>query len=324
MAASLWRRLARPLALHGTGQPTVASFEADWSAISPAGLGMVFKELLAHLLGAPPPAELHKDFYALGGQHRTWSKNLDLEDIYFHRHFVEGVETGFLVRGVIFDMPALIQTSREDLFCPTAVDMLWLHKIRLLEIPFVVRTFSCLPANSVVCDGYSTEHCGFFAEHVKAVPKRWDEWTTMVDSTTTEKLKDPTESVSASDVLQKLGLKGLSSFEAKLPSASEVEPPASKTKLQEKQKLEEVLGSGDSIRAKYMLKIQAKKVAADARREQGNLEIASPSGSRLTAGDRDWQAMAGASGLVRYLEVRVFFVSLTYFNVWQVLLHHLS
>eukprot|EP00246_Nothoceros_aenigmaticus_P012777 TRINITY_DN410_c0_g1_i5.p1 TRINITY_DN410_c0_g1~~TRINITY_DN410_c0_g1_i5.p1 ORF type:complete len:290 (-),score=62.01 TRINITY_DN410_c0_g1_i5:454-1323(-) len=83
-----------------------------------------------------------------------------------------------------------------------------------------------------------------------------------------------------------------------------VEQQASKSKLQEKQELEEVIGAGDSIRAKYMLKIQEKKMAADARREQGNLEMTSSSGSRLAVGDRGWQAMAGAPGLVRYFEER--------------------
>jgi hypothetical protein len=80
--------------------------EADWSAISPAGLGLVFKELLADFMGAPPPPDVlsAREFYK-----RAW-KTANISDIYFqHRHLVGIIPQGFLVRGIVYDMPSLIQ-----------------------------------------------------------------------------------------------------------------------------------------------------------------------------------------------------------------------
>jgi len=80
--------------------------EADWSAISPSGLGLVFKELLADFMGAPPPPDVleAREFYK-----RAW-KTASVADIYFQsRHSVGTIRQGFLVRGIIYDMPSLIQ-----------------------------------------------------------------------------------------------------------------------------------------------------------------------------------------------------------------------
>lgn len=82
--------------------------EADWSAISPSGLGLVFKELLADFMGAPPPPDVleAREFYK-----RAW-KTANVSDIYFqHRHSVGPVKQGFLVRGIIYDMPSLVQKA---------------------------------------------------------------------------------------------------------------------------------------------------------------------------------------------------------------------
>lgn len=99
--ASVLRRIFKVPMHHGQQK----AFEADWSAISPAGLGLMFKELLSDFIGAPPPPEVleAREFYK-----RAW-KTANVSDIYLQRHFTGPIETGFLVRGVIYDMPSLIQ-----------------------------------------------------------------------------------------------------------------------------------------------------------------------------------------------------------------------
>ena len=103
MAAAVLRRFlkvapARPL----------LQLEADWSAISPAGLGLVFKELLADFMGAPPPPDV---LAARAAYQRVW-KTANVADIYFqHRHLAGIIPHGFLVRGIVYDMPSLIQTA---------------------------------------------------------------------------------------------------------------------------------------------------------------------------------------------------------------------
>lgn len=88
-------------------QRPVLEFEADWSAISPAGLGLLFKELLSDFMGAPPPPEVleAREFYK-----RAW-KTANVADIYFNRQMVGSTKPGFLVRAVIYDMPSLIQKT---------------------------------------------------------------------------------------------------------------------------------------------------------------------------------------------------------------------
>lgn len=88
-------------------QRPVLEFEADWSAISPAGLGLVFKELLSDFMGAPPPPEVleARELYK-----RAW-KTANVADIYFKRQMVGSTKPGFLVRAVIYDMPSLIQKT---------------------------------------------------------------------------------------------------------------------------------------------------------------------------------------------------------------------
>jgi hypothetical protein len=66
----------------------------------------VFKELLADFMGAPPPPDVleAREFYK-----RAW-KTANISDIYFqHRQLVGIIPQGFLVRGIVYDMPSLIQ-----------------------------------------------------------------------------------------------------------------------------------------------------------------------------------------------------------------------
>ncbi len=107
MAKSMMRSLRHTFVAAPSKVAEEATFQVDWSAISPSGLGLVFKELLADLIGAPPLPEVlrERELYK-----RSWNRT-DISSIYLQRHLVGPVETGFLVRGVIFDMPSLMQWS---------------------------------------------------------------------------------------------------------------------------------------------------------------------------------------------------------------------
>lgn len=241
--------------------------EADWSAISPAGLGLVFKELLADFMGAPPPPDVleAREFYK-----RAW-KTANVSDIYFHQPGAMR-QPGFLVRGIIYDMPSLIHKERKR------------------------------PADSSETALASTTS----SNDTDNQPEKYDvkrrDWSSMLIDFDTDagKSKSDDTTVSADQVIENLGLKAVvPGLKDRVVKRNDVKP---KTKMEEKQALEEVMGRGDSIRAKYAAKIFQKKMLAEARREQAKLGIFPTAAPK--ASSKGWQAMPGAPALVRYLEER--------------------
>ncbi|KAG0592289.1 hypothetical protein KC19_1G239600 [Ceratodon purpureus] len=265
MAAVLRRLLKVP--------PTrpLLELEADWSVISPGGLGLVFKELLADFMGAPPPPDVleAREFYK-----RAW-KTANVADIYFqHRHLAGIIPQGFLVRGIVYDMPSLIQKE---------------HKI-----PAITASSDDSPTSTKAAEP---------AEKYDVKRRDWSSLLIDFDTDAQVKKGDDT-TVSADQVIESLGLKAVApGLQNRVGTAStglkNVKP---KSKMEEKQALEEVMGRGDSIRAKYATKIFQKKMLAEARREQAKLGIFPTAAPK--ASSRGWQVMPGAPALVRYLEER--------------------
>jgi len=248
-------------------QRPVLEFEADWSAISPAGLGLLFKELLSDFMGAPPPPEVleAREFYK-----RAW-KTANVADIYFNRQMVGSTKPGFLVRAVIYDMPSLIQKTEK------------------------------LASGNLVP---TTSKNGSNDDRVEKLDVTRRDWASLLDLDTNAEANEKgraEEAVSADQVMESLGLKAIPGLQNRVGSITgQKEKP--KSRMEEKQALEEVMGRGDSIRAKYAGKIFQKKMLAEARREQAKLGMVPTVGPK--ASSKGWQAMPGAPALVRYLEER--------------------
>ncbi|XP_024377896.1 uncharacterized protein [Physcomitrium patens] len=252
--------------------------EADWSAVSPAGLGLLFKELLADFMGAPPPPEVleAREFYK-----RAW-KTANIADIYFrNRHIFSATNPGFLVRGIIYDMPSLIYRDHK---APTNT------------------------SESMLASSTSSSTSSSTAEPVEKYDVKRRDWSSLLLDFDTVEAKNNTKAddtaVSADQVMESLGLKAVvpglkDRVGITLPGRKEMKP---RSKMEEKQALEEVMGRGDSIRAKYAAKIFQKKMLAEARREQAKLGIFLTASPR--ASSKGWQAMPGAPALVRYMEER--------------------
>ncbi|KAJ7571058.1 hypothetical protein O6H91_01G147300 [Diphasiastrum complanatum] len=253
------RRLVR---VHKRDDFPPMSFEADWSAISAAGLSEVFKELLADFVGVPPDPNKKKQRRL--GWH-FWS-SADIRDIYSQKHFAEGAENGFLVRGVIYDMSALIRANN--------------------------RSLSSQPLS--VNPGKDLD------------PRKSKDWTSLIHENLNLESRvevGKLQNVDASEVMERLGLKGVVGIEERV-GISKFRTDSKKNKLEAKQALEEIIGTGDSIRAKYVERIQHKKMMAEARREQAKLGITPTAAPRLKGPGAGLQAMPGSPALVRYLEER--------------------
>lgn len=85
--------------------------EVDWSVLSGAGLGLVFRALFTDLAGAPPPPELAAERLQYSKQ--AW-RQATVEETYFHRNLATSLTKGSLIRGVIYNMPSLIQPPKRD------------------------------------------------------------------------------------------------------------------------------------------------------------------------------------------------------------------
>ncbi|CAK9227269.1 unnamed protein product [Sphagnum troendelagicum] len=278
MAKSMMRSLRHTFVAAPSKVAEEATFQVDWSAISPSGLGLVFKELLADLIGAPPLPEVlrERELYK-----RSWNRT-DISSIYLQRHLVGPIETGFLVRGVIFDMPSLIQW--------------WPQERRQSSTPTVSSASSSSSTSGKV-------------DLVERMDVKRRDWASLLDINTTVEAKDDAKAVqhavSANEIIESLGLKTVVPGLQDRIGAIPVRKQKLKSRMEERQALEEIMGRGDSIRAKYADKIYQKKMLAEARREQEKLGIvptANPSSPGASA--RGWQAMPGAPALVRYIEER--------------------
>ncbi|CAM6129564.1 unnamed protein product [Calypogeia fissa] len=236
--------------------------EVDWSVLSGAGLGLVFKALLADLAGAPPPPEWEAERLQYSKQ--AW-RQTNVEETYFHRNLATSVTKGFLIRGVIYDMPSLIQSRKRI---------------------------------EAVAQGVNG------SELTGKKDFKTRDWMSLVDADIRKESQRPKSeyaegSVKASDVVEKLGLKGV------VPGlADRVEGGGGKSNTYKKQNLEALLGKVDGIRAKYADKIRTKKLLADARHEQRELGITDNPALRSTGSKKGWRIVPGSPVLIRYLEKR--------------------
>lgn len=107
--------------------------------------------------------------------------------------------------------------------------------------------------------------------------------------------------VTAAEVAQRLGVGHITGLQQRTVDCNKM---TRRSKLEEKQKLESILGTGDSVRAKYMEKIRQKKMMAEARRDRDRFSINPPPAPPMGSSDKAWQVTPGSSALVRYLEER--------------------
>ncbi|XP_002991578.2 uncharacterized protein LOC9631906 [Selaginella moellendorffii] len=228
------------------------SFEVDWSVFSMVHIQTTIQEMLFTLAGlALPEEQQHKQAFRI--ENGNWRTNLDVKELYLRRELRDGVETGFLVRGVIYDMAALAIPPQE-------------RGKRIKEM-----------ASSGSRD-----------------------WSNLVHENVNETV-GKVEDVSAEQVMEKLGLKYVGALQEKIGSGSVSSAAAlRKKKLQEKQGLEEILGRGDSIRAKYAERLRHKQALADARQEQAKLGVV----ITTSPGEKDSSVLPGCPALIRYLEER--------------------
>lgn len=107
--------------------------------------------------------------------------------------------------------------------------------------------------------------------------------------------------VTAAEVAQRLGVGHIPGLQQKTVDCNKI---TRRSKLEEKQKLESILGTGNSVRAKYMEKIRQKKMMAEARRDRERFGINPSPAPPIRPSDKAWQVTPGSPALVRYLEER--------------------
>ncbi|XP_057826954.2 uncharacterized protein LOC131038524 isoform X4 [Cryptomeria japonica] len=130
------------------------------------------------------------------------------------------------------------------------------------------------------------------------------DWSNLIpaftsSSTSTSTGTSCSSAVTASEVAQRLGVHNLPGLQDKILTES-------KGRLAKKQMLEEVMGRGDSARDKYMEKIRAKKMMAQARRERERFSINTSTNAytaQSTPSQKAWSITPSSPALVRYLEV---------------------
>ncbi|XP_057826952.2 uncharacterized protein LOC131038524 isoform X2 [Cryptomeria japonica] len=131
------------------------------------------------------------------------------------------------------------------------------------------------------------------------------DWSNLIpaftsSSTSTSTGTSCSSAVTASEVAQRLGVHNLPGLQDKILTES-------KGRLAKKQMLEEVMGRGDSARDKYMEKIRAKKMMAQARRERERFSINTSTNAytaQSTPSQKAWSITPSSPALVRYLEER--------------------
>lgn len=107
--------------------------------------------------------------------------------------------------------------------------------------------------------------------------------------------------VTAAEVAQRLGVGNIPGLQQMTAGSNKI---TWQSKLEEKQKLESILGTRDSVRAKYMEKIRQKKMMAEARRERDRFGINPLPVPPTGPSDKAWNVTPGSPALVRYLEER--------------------
>lgn len=130
------------------------------------------------------------------------------------------------------------------------------------------------------------------------------DWSNLIPAFTNSSTITSTDAcppvVTASEVMQKLGVQNL-------PGLQDGILTERKETLAKKQMLEEVMGRGDSVRDKYMEKITAKKMLAQARRERERFSINTNTGgytAQSSLSQKAWSITRSSPALVRYLEER--------------------
>eukprot|EP01018_Ginkgo_biloba_P003567 Gb_36605 [translate_table: standard] len=258
MGGGMLKRLWRP------GELNRPVLEVDWSVISLSSISLIFRELLADLLGVPRPPDRFRSRF--GCSLDTWRK-VDVKDLY-RRH---STGTRFLIKGVIYDMSSLM------------------------------RKYDSRTESKTHCNDKNVNAEADSAESLL----RGKDWTSIIHMDLKEKPKrDATAellTVSAADVVERLGVQRIPGLQERIV---DVNRNARQRKLEEKQKFEEILGTGDSVRAKYLEKIREKKMMAEARREREKFSINSAPASPMGPSRKGWQVTPGSPALVRYLEVR--------------------
>lgn len=287
------QRLQQPWRRHlsaGAKEQEEEAFAVDWSVISPAGLGHVFKELLADLLGAPPPAADAYDYWRAPRQ-KTRKYRVDVDALYAQHPLRSSAQAGFLVRGLIFDMSALMRGAKaaaEKAPGPAPEQPLTGDQAVKEEVRELVKKHW----EGIV---------GSDAEEGEASGKR---------TTQGASVEEITQQLGVEDLLARSGDR-LNRAASQDPSAARPPPPPAAARAPKRSKdraLEELLGRGDSIRRKYEEKIQAKRILAESRREHGGVEgiPSAPRGKRakMDAAAVDWVAMPGSAGLLKYFQER--------------------
>ncbi|XP_057834420.1 uncharacterized protein LOC131044940 isoform X2 [Cryptomeria japonica] len=105
--------------------------------------------------------------------------------------------------------------------------------------------------------------------------------------------------VTASEVTRRLGVYNPPELQDRILTEG-------KARLVKKQMLEEVMGTGDSVRAKYMEQIRAKKMMAQARRERERFSIDRDTNAytvQSTTSQKAWRVTPNSAALLLYLEV---------------------
>eukprot|EP00897_Mesotaenium_endlicherianum_P002922 jgi/Mesen1/2658/ME000167S01807 len=331
-------------------------FDVDWSVFSASGLGDVFRELLADLLGAPPPP-------ASSGRLGRWPRGkqqkrayANMEQIYAQQQLRRTAAPGFLVRGIIYDMSAL---------------MLGLEQ----------GTPGLPPGSAAAVSGDASQRCGGSdsasasasdsdppsdpeaaakAEVLELVKKHWEGLgvTPPPAHDASKPVARTTQGISIDELTDQLGLGSLlpsvtGRVEERLPPGalpSSARPGAggaaagasagrsagagaggggaggdatgargSSGAVSKERELEELLGggTGGGVRAKYAARLREKRVMAETRREQARFGVAEGGGAALSgmrrrpaigsvaaADAKDWIAMPGSAGLLRYFQER--------------------
>ncbi|XP_057834410.1 uncharacterized protein LOC131044940 isoform X1 [Cryptomeria japonica] len=106
--------------------------------------------------------------------------------------------------------------------------------------------------------------------------------------------------VTASEVTRRLGVYNPPELQDRILTEG-------KARLVKKQMLEEVMGTGDSVRAKYMEQIRAKKMMAQARRERERFSIDRDTNAytvQSTTSQKAWRVTPNSAALLLYLEER--------------------
>lgn len=282
------------------------SFEADWGFLSTKGLSQVVKEILADFLGLPPPPleTLHDS-----GQRRKMrlQSMANIEQIYSQQRLKKAGERGYLVRALLYDASALMQSHREK-----KAPLQKVQEGSDIDSEGDDWETNVLKRAELAKRDWESYVLGEEGSRGEEGDKSSGSENVKVGMTVSEVMvevdQDPVTGAARQQKLGravkleggKLGKDGAARVPRKIPKSKQ-------------QELEEAMGKQESVRAKYMAKIMEKKMLADIREDQGKFNLTAVRSSVRpnreiavsgSAKEKGWVAMPGSFGLLRHFRER--------------------